>query len=850
MFPNALSLFGHTSLKVIIVTWVLTAFIPLPLIFGIFLIRHFPDSFAGLKFSSLFLLARRGNKRSRALSSTNHPASTPSSHTLAGSNVSSYTLPTLNIRSNSPPAGHFSSPTTHTSSSTPQKSSQDSSRNPTAPATSTTSQDSNGSSKKPPGSSNPLFPASESPRYLSFLEPPSLTSTPRKSYSRLPPNNPRNPSVRSLGVAPTPVLRSRRLRKLFLISAFLLFLVSVLYVLEGFAIAAAQDYAHVRVLSHGHGKGGLGKGKENETWLIPWSVYVFIEGGLVLWAVWMVNGSRKMAKRLAQECAEQKGDDDKKRPKEDASGDIELQDFGHDDENETFLPASQPGPEDVFRPEPNGSSAHDTMDEEEEKEWKALGFYRISERPNVKISSTKSHKPKLISAHAQDNSSVSANGEGSSSGPSYSRGPSFDGYIDDSGIPLPDLPGAVKQWRAERSLAEMKIQRRGSDTRDFGTDPEQSSSIPPDQDGPVQAHPTAPPPKDLRNSWEQEDDDGTRQRIPIPPRKSLKGKGKGKAKEKVEEQPETPPTPAAAAAVKKNKANAAADNHPQPDPLPTGIDLNTNYKFIDGLAYPIIPLPQKRPRRPTLEQPPPIPHQNHNNNQNNIDDIPYPFPLSYPITPSPSPTSSSQHRPRRFLQPSHPLTRFSPNHLPPQTPPPNILPPPPPLATRPSSFTFTPAPYAASATFTPSPPAHQNQQNQPAHRLPTGLYHPAYHSPTYSSSTNSSYSSSYSSTSTPPPLTPSTPSSSASPYSSSPYSSPLTPLTPPRFPGGGGGAMGSGGYIPMGRKSGQGARGKRYRRSVGGGSGLGTVREVPVGVGFEDGETEGERGQGGQGGWF
>ncbi|KAI4218210.1 MAG: hypothetical protein LQ349_008812, partial [Xanthoria aureola] len=406
------------------------------------------------------------------------------------------------------------------------KSSQDSSRNPTAPATSTTSQDSNGSSKKPPGSSNLVFPASESPRYLSFLEPPSLTSTPRKSYSRLPPNNPRNPSVPSLGVAPTPVLRSRRLRKLFLISAFLLFLVSVLYVLEGFAIAAAQDYAHVRVLSHGPGKGGLGKGKENETWLIPWSVYVFIEGGLMLWAGWMVNGSRKMAKRLAQECAEHKGDDDKKRPKEDASGDIELQDFGHDDENDTFLPASQPGPEDVFRPEPNGT-ANDTMDEEEEKEWKALGFYRISQRPNVKISSTKSHKPKLISAHPQDASFASANGEGSSSGPSYSRGPSFDGYIDDSGIPLPDLPGAVKQWRAERSLAEMKIQRRGSDTRDFGTDPEQSSSIPPaDQDAPLPANPA---PKDLRNSWEQEDD-VIQQRAPIPPRKSLKGKGKAKEK--------------------------------------------------------------------------------------------------------------------------------------------------------------------------------------------------------------------------------------------------------------------------------------------------------------------------------
>ncbi|KAI4251587.1 MAG: hypothetical protein L6R42_008326, partial [Xanthoria sp. 1 TBL-2021] len=393
--------------------------------------------------------------------------------------------------------------------STQYKSSPDSSRYPTVPPTSKASPNSNGSSKKPTilsGPSNLFFPASESPKCLSFLEPPSVTSTPRKSYSRLPSNNPRKSSVPCLEIAPTPVVRYRRLRKLFLVSAFLLFLVSALYVLEGFAIAAAQDYAHVRVLSHANGKGGLGKGKENEKWLIPWSVYLVIEGGLMLWAVWMVNGSRRMARKSALDRDGRK-EDDNKRPREDGSGDIELQDFGNDEEEETFLTANQTGHEDVFRDELNGR-ANNTMDEEEEKEWKALGFYRTSECPEERISPANSHKPKLVSALQQDTHFVSPNGEGSSSGPSYSDGSGFDGYMDESGIPLPDLPGAVKQWQAERSFAEMKLQRRGSDTREFGPDPdpEESSSITQDQDTLLQVEPRGTPRKDLRNSWQQGDD--------------------------------------------------------------------------------------------------------------------------------------------------------------------------------------------------------------------------------------------------------------------------------------------------------------------------------------------------------
>ena len=668
MFSNTHNPFGHSSLKAIIVTWTLTAFIPVPLIICIFLIRYFPKTFNGLTWSTIFPHVRRGHKPSPCSFSGKHEAFTPSSRTLAVSGNSNYTLPGLNLLSTTPPQGHVSTSRTHLSPGTPQKLSSDSSQR-TGPPTSKTSPKSNGSPKKSvicSDSSNLFFPASESPKCLSFLEPPSLTSTPRKAYSRLSPNGtPKRSVPLSYKSLQTPdVVRYRRLRTQFLVSAFLLSLVVPLYILEGFAISSAQDYAHARVLTHANGKGGLGKGEEDERWLAPWIIYVVIQGGLMVFALWMVNSTRKIAKILALECAEHKRDDNK-RPREDGMGDIELQDFGIDEENETFLPSDHTGNEDIFGDEFN-DRAH-PMDEEEEKEWKALGFYRTSAGPEKRPFPGHSYDPLQ-----QDTCYISPNdnGEGSSSGPSYSNGSGFNGYMDDSGVPLPDLKNSWKQ----------------------ANDKEQDSVL-------------------QSKSW----------------------KGKGKEMENDEPEPSTITAP---------RGN---DNHPQQPParkseLPSGIDLKTDYQFIDGLAYPIIALP-KRNRKPSLStssQPPSTPFNNEN-------DIAYPFPLAYPITPSPTPSFTSSISSHRCLPAPPPpgpkpnfLSRFpfdptnktnlnNSNSTPPRTPTralnifnPQTPPPPPPPAARANAarnYTFSPpgSPYAASATFTPwstSYTPHPHNQNQ------------------------------------------------------------------------------------------------------------------------------------------
>ncbi|KAL8976254.1 MAG: hypothetical protein Q9205_007699, partial [Flavoplaca limonia] len=366
---------------------------------------------------------------------------------------SNYTLPGLSLLSTTPPQGHVSTPRTHLSPGTPQKLSSDSSQR-TGPPTSKTSPKSNGSPKKSvicSGSSNLFFPASESPKCLSFLEPPSLTSTPRKAYSRLSPNGTPKRSVASSSKSlQTPdVVRYRRLRTQFLVSAFLLSLVVPLYILEGFAISSAQDYAHARVLTHANGKGGLGKGKEDERWLAPWIIYVVIQGGLMVFALWMVNSTRKIAKMLALECAEHKRDDNK-RPREDGMGDIELQDFGIDEENETFLPSDQTGNEDVFGDEFNDRV--NPMDEEEEKEWKALGFYRTSAGFEERASLGHSYNPLQ-----QDTRYISPNdnGEGSSSGPSYSNGSDFNGYMDDSELSSNGEQSGRMPRRSSKDAAQM-----------------------------------------------------------------------------------------------------------------------------------------------------------------------------------------------------------------------------------------------------------------------------------------------------------------------------------------------------------------------------------------------------------
>ncbi|KAL8850789.1 MAG: hypothetical protein Q9221_004287 [Calogaya cf. arnoldii] len=900
MSSNTSSPLGHSSIKAIAVTWALTSFLPLPLILCIFLIRYRPQVFNGLNFSSLLPRVQPGSKLSRFTWFSNLSASTPSSHTLAVSNTSSYTLPVLDFFSPSTPPPRFSIPRAHPSPRTPQKSSPDSSLNLAVPPTSKASPNINGSSKKPvirSRSSNPFFPASESPKCLSFLEPPSLKSTPRKSYSRLPPNNLRPaPILPSFETSPTPVIRhQRRLRKRFVVSASLLFVIFALYVLDGFAIAAAQDYVQVRVLSH-NGKGGLGKGKENEKRLVPWIMYIFVQGGLLFWAAWMVNSSRRKAKSSAHANGE-RTEDNNKRPQDNMAGDIEMQDFGNDEEKETFLPASQTGPEDVFRDDVNGR-ANETLDEEEEKEWTALGFSRTSDSPRerIRICPPKSRKPRFITALQQETHLVNPNGEGSSSGPSYD-GSGYGCYLDDSGIPLPDLPEAV--WQAERSLAEMKLQKRSSR--------EEECSIPEDQDTLLQDKPTGTP-RNVRNSWEQGDD--TR-RDSTPFGKTLKGKGKGKEKEVIE--PATPIDTGKGKEKEKGKVEKQVPRTPKLDSLPTGIDLNNDYKFVDDQPYPIIPLPKRHRKSTSTLQPPRTP-VNHSTN-----DEAYPFPTT-PSFSSPTPSFSSStsasprfhHRPPVKPIPSR-LQFTNPNNTP-QTPTrthiPNKntlspkTPQTPPLTARPGRFTFSPpspsninpSPYAASPTFTPFPPSrpfppqqrspqrpqqqqHHHlqaspsfstssgpnlltpplpsylrtpQQQQPAHRIPTGHTRVPNRVLNTLSRSPLSPSTSLSSPSllSTPSLTSSSPlrSSSPQPYSPSPLSYTTTPTTPTTSsPSASSAARGSPTSSSSRIGSGSGGRGKnitrknlqskgRGRKSYGRLGSLGTVREGEASPYPEDGE--------------
>ncbi|KAL9023307.1 MAG: hypothetical protein Q9180_008286, partial [Flavoplaca navasiana] len=375
------------------------------------------------------------------------------------------------------------------------------------------------------------------------------------------------------------------------------------------------------------------------------------------------------------------------------------------------------------------------------------------------------------------------NGEGSSSGPSYSNGSGFNGYMDDSGIPLPDLPMAVKQWGAEWSHAEKQLHRRSSDDTRLGPGREEDNSITQDPDGLL---PRGSSQRDLKNSWKQADD---KEQDSVQQSKSWKGKGKEKEKDEPE-----PPT---VTAPKENDSHAQQPPTPKPE-LPSGIDLNTDYQFIDGLAYPIIPLP-KRNRKPSLSttsQPPSTPFNNEN-------DIAYPFPLAYPITPSPTPSFTSSTSSYRRLPPPPPpgpkpnfLSRFpfdptnktnlnNSNSTPPRTPTralslfnPQTPPPPPPPAARANTarnFTFSPpgSPYAASSTFTPSSTSytpHPHNQNQ-THLLA---------SPSFSSSPSTTTSATGYPTPTPAP--PSTSAAAGSKHSHTPLPRPQHPIPKRAFP--------------------------------------------------------------------
>ncbi|KAL8696115.1 MAG: hypothetical protein Q9224_002966, partial [Gallowayella concinna] len=370
--PNTIGPISQSSPTAISFAWGFTALVPIPLIVLIFLLCYYPNRLPACLSPSTSSRERRKSKRLGFPLSRRRSATTPSSRTLQVSNRSSYTLPALSIRSTTPP-GHEPI-LTNPDPSTPQKSSTDSQENSTTPSTSKTTPNSGTTPRKPnPVYSNPsnfLYPASESPKCLSFLEPTSVSSTPRKSYSRLPVNQPLKPTApHAVDSSPAPrVAQGRDLKRRFLLSLISLVFVFGLYILEFFAIAAATAFAHVRVLSSANGKGGLGNGKKDEKWLLPWIVYLFVQGPLALASAWMVFQLGRKFKHVNRDSTNEKAKD-VEPPSEDVSGDIELQALDRE-ENDAFLPANQECPEDPPRivDKGKGIATHD----DEEVDWETL----------------------------------------------------------------------------------------------------------------------------------------------------------------------------------------------------------------------------------------------------------------------------------------------------------------------------------------------------------------------------------------------------------------------------------------------------------------------------------------------
>ncbi|KAL8711256.1 MAG: hypothetical protein Q9225_007159, partial [Loekoesia sp. 1 TL-2023] len=533
--PNDVKRFGSISSNAIIIAWVLTAFLPLPLMISIVTLRYFPNALSRLLFRYPLRTKRYGNRQSGSSLTTGHSVSTPSSRTFTVSNTSSQTLPVLGHRPASPLQGGSGngdslSPRTPRNSlatrvgspRTPPKS------NPTPQSTGTTKEDS-------PGNDHALSrlpSAFESPKRLSFLEPSSLSSSPRKkAYVRLSPGKPRNKTVIDSPVTSHAVQR-RRLKRRFLISAILLGLIFAMYVLEGFTIAAAQGYAHARVLSQANGKGGLGNGKEDERWLIPWVIYVFLQGGLVLGCAWMVWGMKQEVKLLDQKWRSEKGKGVKKSDDVVAQN-TDLQTTMTEGETEHFLPKT----EDVFEEgrEGHGQTEDDETKEgeEEEPEWQSLGYHPTFDSLDTPTTLTDLPNTKATSSSSQDLHTATSNpnplGEGSSQGSYYSVGYNPSTTPPASSFPISFLPDKVGSWWAERSHAETELQRQDSRSKRWGWESENDEPTKEDRIALLREELLGKAcDTERRNSWAQDAEEEIE-------REEETGKGKEKEQDKAEE---------------------------------------------------------------------------------------------------------------------------------------------------------------------------------------------------------------------------------------------------------------------------------------------------------------------------
>ncbi|KAL8937313.1 MAG: hypothetical protein Q9216_004485, partial [Gyalolechia sp. 2 TL-2023] len=564
--PNHIAPLPDISLIAIVISWVLTAFLPIPLIISLITLRYFPGAISQL-LSRYPLRSRRLAEKQSGSSLGDHATSTPTLHTLSVSETSSQTLP---VSHNSPatPPKHgiseqdYASPRT---SQSPSANNLGASRTPsesnTKPISASTIQreeEVNSSSIEQPSS------AFNGPRGLSFLEPLNLPSTPRRqAYTRLSPGNPTKPSATDPLAASRPLQR-RRLKRRFVVSTVYLALILAMYVLEGFAIAAAHSYAHVRVLSKVGGKGGLGTGKEDERWLIPWVIYIFVQGSLIVGCGWMVWGIKKEMELSNQESTQRKGKTFENSDTA-SSRKNEQQAIKTEGETERFLPEAEQGLAEARQGTENAEN--DEAEGQNEPESQNTGYHPIfdsfrtsagsdSPNPNPSPASSQPFKPA--------SSPFNPRGEGSSRDSNSNKPSPFP----TSSLPLARLPEKIGSWWTERSNTEPKPQQPTSNLYKWGwgSEPEDPNREAEELLGQTTGE------EDRHNSWALDEAGGSER---------VEGKGKGKGKEGDEEL----------------NAGIELTTH-VPRELVTGINLGKQYHFTDGLAYPLLPLPPRRVKNP------------------------------------------------------------------------------------------------------------------------------------------------------------------------------------------------------------------------------------------------------------
>ncbi|KAI4166633.1 MAG: hypothetical protein LQ343_007888 [Gyalolechia ehrenbergii] len=540
-------------------------------------------------------------------------------------------------------------------------------------------------------------------------------------------------SVTAQLAAPRPLQR-RRLKRRFLVSTVLLGFVLAMYVLEGLAIAAAQSYAHVRVLSKVSGKGGLGVGKEDERWLIPWVIYVFLQGGLVVGCIWMVWGIKREMKLSNQKWTHGKG---KGIRKSTATAERKNEPQATKAERET----------DMFLPKAGVLSAQarqereNTEDNEEEgvdvPQSRITGYHPIfSSFEPLAVSDLPRTNPTSASSQPFNFTlrALNPHGEGSSRGSYHSLGSNKSFPIPNPSLPIARLPEKVGSWWTERSHAETKLQQPDSNLDRWGWVSENKGQNREEQELRGQTNG-----EERRNSWAQDE---------VEELERVGGKDKGKGRQK------------------DGDLDAGIELKTYvPRELFTGVNLDKQYHFTDGLAYPLLPISPRRPKNATDDK----------NRGTNNDGLASPF--SLPLPPQRPLPATPKRNGRLAISPTtNALSRF------PKTPTSTSSSP-----HSSSNFTFSSPssssrlpPYrpisspstAYSSVCSPSP-IHRPQYPSTPYTPPPVHHHPSpYLSPiTPSSSSRYPYPFPNSSSPSPPPL--------ASPLSS-PF--PVFPFPPPRGP--------------------------------------------------------------------